>query len=94
MIDWVGLAFGALWVFGLALALTTVSVAGWVARERGLRLRRLLAARDYIVPIEVGGALFAVGLAYGGLPWWQTGLWLLVAAAFAYDAIATYRRGR
>lgn len=94
MIDWLGLLFGAMWVWGLALALTTASIAGWVARERSLRLRPVLGSRDYIVPIELGGVLFSVGLAYGTNPWWETMLWLLVAAAFAFDAVATYRRGR
>jgi hypothetical protein len=92
VIDWVGLLFGALWVCGLALALTTASIGGWTARERGLRVRSVLAGKPYLVAIELGGALFAVGLAYSTRPWWQMVLWLLVAVAFAWDAVTVLRR--
>lgn len=92
MIDWLGVLFGALWVAGLSLAVVVASFAGWVARQQGQRLRQVLAGKGYVVPIEAGGVLFALGMVYGGRPWWEVALWLLVAAAFAYDAVATYRR--
>lgn len=94
MIDWVGLAFGAMWVTGLALALTVASFASWEARQRGVRLRQLLGEPRFVVPMELGGTLFAIGLSYGAHPWWQVVLWVLVAAAFAYDAVAVYRLSR
>ena len=92
MIDWLALAFSALWILGLALVLATLSFASYQAHEERVRLRQALSQPRFSVPISVGLLLVCVGMSYGAQPLWQRFLWLLLAAAFAYDAWTSWRR--
>ncbi|MGQ9555898.1 MAG: hypothetical protein ACUVWR_17495 [Anaerolineae bacterium] len=92
MIDWLSLAFSALWILGLALVLATLSFANYQARQAGIRLRQALSTPSFSLPISLGLLLFCLGMSYGTQPLWQRLLWLLLAAAFAYDAFSSWRR--
>lgn len=91
MIDWVFVLRNALWLLGLSIVLATLSYASWRAAGEGIGLRQALARPAYTAAIAVGLLLCCLGLAWGALRLWERGLWLALALAFAWQAIAAYR---
>jgi hypothetical protein len=91
MIDWINVAFNALWIVGLSVALAALSYASWEAgmlREKmAVRLRR----PAYQVALAAAGLLFCLGLAGTADALWKSLLWLALAAGFVYMG-ATARR--
>ncbi len=83
MPDWYGLSTNALWIFGSALALATLSQAQWRAQLQGDRLRDELKTVSNQSALLAAGFAFCLGL---GLSPRQlsltTALWLLLALAF------------
>lgn len=92
MIDWHSLALSALWVFGLALVLSTVSFAAYDAGEAGVPLRRYLARPQSVIVIDLGLALACVGFTGGALAHWRSVVWALLALVYLADAVLTWRR--
>jgi hypothetical protein len=91
LIDWGMVAFASLWIFGLALLLTTLGFAEFHASREGRRIRTVLREPGYQIPINLGLALFCVGMLGGAQAWWERVLWGLLAAAFAAYTWKAYR---
>jgi hypothetical protein len=70
MIDWLNVLYNALWILGLAVVLTTLSLAHWLAEERGGSFRQSLSEPSTRLAIAFGFILFAVGLSFIVEPWW------------------------
>ena len=83
MPDWIGLSTNALWVFGSALALATLSQALWRANLEGIGFREQLKTLSNQAALSGAGLLFCLGL---GLSPRQISLipalWFLLALAF------------
>lgn len=96
MIDWIGLLENVLWVMGLAVALAAVSYTDWKRRleEPRLSFRQMLGQARFQVAFGLGMALFCAGLALSLDAWWQRIGWALLAAAFTWLAISSWRRLR
>ncbi|MGQ9568786.1 MAG: hypothetical protein ACUVXH_04075 [Anaerolineae bacterium] len=95
MVDWVGLAFHALWVLGLAVLLTVGSLASWEARRSGRRLAAVLGRPGHVAASSAGLALLALGLACTAGPIWERALGgILTAAWVAQGAWVLRRRAR
>lgn len=97
-IDWFGVFYNALWIFGLAVALAAVSYADWRRRlsQPRLSLRQALAQPAFQAAWSLGLLLFCAGLALSGGPWWQTAAWAALALAFLIlggSALLRARRG-
>ncbi|HDD24191.1 MAG TPA: hypothetical protein ENF52_02005 [Chloroflexi bacterium] len=91
MIDWVGVAFNALWVLGAALILAALSFFRYDALQRGERLRTRLAAPDCQAWLSAGMALISVSLALLSHRWWERGLWALLALLNAWQVWVAWR---
>jgi hypothetical protein len=96
LIDWRMVGFASLWILGLAALLTALGFADYHAKREGRTLRALLGEPGYQIWMDLGLALFCLGMLGSARAWWETALWAALAAAFAaYGALAvrSSRRG-
>jgi hypothetical protein len=91
LIDWLGLARGALWVLGLSIALAAWSYASWWARAHGLPWRTAIGMPSFIIPFFAGLALVSAGLAWGLDRLWMQVLWILVGAWSLWEIARGWR---
>lgn len=94
MIDWPLVFFGTLWISGAALALATVSYAGWTASVRGARLRAVLQQDPYQRALLSAACLFCLGLGLTAASPLETILWLVLAVISAANFISLWRTAR
>jgi hypothetical protein len=89
MIDWLNVAFNALWIVGLSVALAALSYASWEAsifqEKFAVRLRRPAIQ----VALAAAGLLFCLGLAGTADAAWKSVLWLALGAGFLYLGITS-----
>lgn len=62
MSNWTGLFGSTLWVLGLAIVLSTLSYAHWLAREHALRFRAVLTTFPVQITCGLGLVLVSMGL--------------------------------
>jgi hypothetical protein len=93
-IDWVGLGFGALWVFGLSLNLAALSWADYERWRTGRRLRDVWGESAYQVVSNFGLVCFCIGLLGSARTIWERIAWGGLAAAFAVFAVRSWRMKR
>jgi hypothetical protein len=89
-----GVIANSLWIFGLATLLAALSWAHWVASTEGKRLRTVLGQSRMRQGLNLGLALFCVGLAATGRTWWERILWGLLAAAWIFQTWSAGRKKR
>ena len=95
MIDWVNVAFNALWIAGLALILAAFSYHQWLAGETARRLRDVLSQPSWKLPFSAGMLLTCIGFSYGlAERWWEKTMWTALAAAYGWQLVTVFRRGR
>ena len=77
----------SLWILGAAVALAAFSYYQWLAGERQMPLRQMLAsARGWKLSIAGAVLLAASGfLLMEGTRWWERGIWLVVWGGAAFD---------
>jgi hypothetical protein len=85
LIDWAFVARNALWILGLSVVLAAWSYSSWWATNRHVPMRRALGLPRFLVPFSGGMALFSASLAWGATRWWEQGLWMVLALAFAWQ---------
>ena len=96
MVDWLSLAFNALWVTGSALLLAVLSISNWIARASGKRLRDQLTQPRQQVMLALSGQLFSAGMLGTATILWERIIWGLLVLAFTLllvQAIRSARRG-
>ena len=91
MIDWIGIAAGAAWIFACALALAVLSIANWQALHSGSRLRDQLKLRLNRVALGVSGVLFCLGMAGSAGAVWERIAWVVLAAGVAVYTWVAWR---
>jgi uncharacterized membrane protein YidH (DUF202 family) len=89
MIDWLDLAFNALWIAGCALALAVLSIANWQARERGIRLRDQLTQSR--AALAIAATLFSAGMCGTSQALWERIAWAVLILAFISLAVWSAR---
>jgi hypothetical protein len=89
VIDWFGVVTGALWIVGLATLLAVLSTAYWQSGATATPLRRVLGNPFVRRALIAGMVLFALGMLLGAEAWWEKGLWGVVIALAARDAVDT-----
>ena len=94
MIDWALVGFSALWVLGLAIALSALSFAYYRADTEGRRIRQVLSAREYQTTIDGGLTLVCLGLVGSSRTAWERVVWSLLAIAFGLQGFQAWRAGR
>jgi hypothetical protein len=87
MIDWWGVFHNALWVGGLAAIVAALSMANYQAHAARVRLRQKLGGPGFQLAFHAGMGLFCLGLLFGSPSWWERGVWSVLAALFAGQAI-------
>ena len=82
MIDVWYITSNSIWIAGLAVILAALSWARWIDGEDQGRRQPGLA-------LNLGLALFCVGLAATGRGWWERALWGLLSAVWVARAFQT-----
>ncbi len=90
LIDWRMVGFATLWIVGLAIELSVLGFVDYHAKERGERRRDLLRQPGYQIWVNFGLVLFCLGVLGSSRAWWESVIWVLLAVAFGYYAIAAY----
>ncbi len=99
MISVQGLVADALWVFGLAGALATVSYASWVRGVQQWTWAHTLKTPLLLAPLSFSLFLFSGGMALAGLfsdwpaPWWQIIAWSVLSVLFGVQGGLYTRTG-
>lgn len=93
-IDWLALARGALWVFGLSISLAAFSHVRWAAQRAGVPLRKAVGWDSFLAPFFAGLVLFAAAMAWGGTRLWETLAWAALAVLFAWQVVLSVRAAR
>ena len=91
LIDWRGVAFGALWITGLAVILSAAGFAYYHATTAGERFRDFLKRPSYQMAINGGLMLLCLGLIGSSNAIWESLLWAALTAAFAWFTFQSYR---
>jgi hypothetical protein len=94
LIDWKLVGFGSLWILGLSVILSVFGFVDFYSKQRGIRFREELRRPNYHPWINLGLVLFCLGLLGSSEVWWETGLWGLLAAAFAWFSVQSFREVR
>ncbi len=94
MIDWPVLLASAVWLGGAALALATISYAGWFASQHGQRLRHVLQQPTYSLLLLSAAILICIGLGLTATTGWEAVLWMLLAVISLVSFISLLRRAR
>jgi hypothetical protein len=92
LIDWRLVGFSAAWILGLAVVLAALGFADFQARLHGRRFRDQVRLPAYQAPIDIGLALFCLGMAGSAGGVWEVALWGALAAGFVYLAARSVRR--
>jgi hypothetical protein len=85
MIDWWAVCSNAIWITGSALALATLSYAGWQASVNHQRLRQALGQSFIQAALNVAGALFSLGMAATAHSLLEVIIWLILAGLFIFQ---------
>jgi hypothetical protein len=91
LIDWRGVAFGALWITGLAVILSAAGFAYYHATMAGERFRDFLKRPSYQMAINGGLTLLCLGLIGSSNAIWESLLWAALTAAFAWFTFRSFR---
>jgi hypothetical protein len=87
MIDWLNLAFNALWIIACALALATLSYASWQASIAKEKTLTILKKPAYMATLNVAGLLFCAGLAGTSSATLEILLWSVLGVLFAVQVV-------
>jgi hypothetical protein len=85
MIDWPYVGWSALWILGLSVELSVISIAVYRSSERNLKLRGVLGERGFRTGLDLGMVLFSLGLFGLAGAWWERVLWGLLCAGFVFN---------
>ena len=94
MIDWFGVFYNALWIFGLAIVLAALSYGDWRRRLAVPKesFRHALAEPGLQAAVSLGFTFFCAGLALGSAVWWQIAAWVALGLFFAWNGLTCLRR--
>jgi hypothetical protein len=91
MIDWLNLIYNALWLSGCALALATLSIANYDARQHGMRLRDRLKQPRLQAALAIAAVLFGAGMCATSQTLWERIAWAALTLAFVFQFIWSAR---
>jgi hypothetical protein len=82
--DWVNLFANALWILGCAVALATLSYAGWHASTSGTKFSIIFNNPRIQIVLHLSGVLFCFGWAALSSPIIIKILWVILGGLFAF----------
>jgi len=92
VIDWLNVAFNALWIIGGAVIVAAWSYASWLAHVRGVRTRQLLSATTFQLVLNIGLLLVSLGLFFASRGWLEHILWAFLAILLLWQMWILGRR--
>jgi hypothetical protein len=92
MFDWLTVSIHLLWLLGLTLLLSSLSLAHWHAHQQRRPFRELILEPFFHLTIVMGLGLFALGLALIVQPWGYKIGWLGLMAVAGWQGIMVWRR--
>lgn len=90
--NWFSISTHSLWILGLTLLLSSLSLAHWHALQRQRPLRQLILEPFFHLTIVMGLGLFALGLALAVQPWTYKLGWLGLLAVSVWQGVTVWRR--
>ena len=87
MIDWYNLITNAFWIFGCSIILATLSYSSWLASTQKNPFKEIIRQFNIQLLLNIGGALFALGLAGPTQIMWQKILWAILSLGFLIQII-------
>ena len=94
LIDWRMVGLAALWIAGLAVILSALGFAAYHATAEGRRFREEVSHPGIVAAINVGLMMFCLGQLGSSQAWWETTIWIALAASFGGYMLAALRRLR
>lgn len=94
MIDWFNLLGHFLWLLGLALLLTAVSLVHWQAEQAERSLGEALAEPLARLAVAAAFFLFGLGLALVLEPWSYKASWLGFMLLAGWNGLVAWRQHR
>ena len=85
MIDWLNLFYNSIWIIALAVALAVLSNAYYESRLEGVKLGVILNTSRFVLPLNIAGALFSLGMALTSERWWEILLWIVMMGLIGYQ---------
>lgn len=92
MIDVWSIARNSLWILGLALLLATFSYADWKAQQQGCKRSHVTDEPAFCFSINIGLALFGLGLLATSDSWWEMAAWAVVLLLTLVQMIGCWRQ--
>jgi hypothetical protein len=89
MIDWYSVGFAALWILGLGLLMTGLSLANYLGSTQICKFRKALRMPVCRTLISLGLVIFCIGLAGSVSTVWEHLLWAAMALLFALQSWQT-----
>ena len=87
MIDWYHLLTNALWIFGCAVVIATISYTSWEASMQKNSFKEIIRQHNIQLTLNLGGFLFSIGLVGTTEIMWQIILWALISLGFLIQII-------
>jgi hypothetical protein len=87
---WWSALSNSLWIIGLAVVLSTCSLAYYRTQTIQIPLRQSLGKAGFQLALNSGMTLFCLGMLFGGQSWWEKAIWAVLAALFAVQVVYTW----
>ncbi len=85
---WGSIAGNTLWIFGLSLALSVVSLAYWQSRMLGKHFGKVLSEPGMKIALNLAALVFCLGLGLLSAPAWGKVLWFILVGLLIYNTAA------
>jgi hypothetical protein len=85
MINWWNLFTNSIWILALSLALAVVGIAHYQSQQGEEKIRSILNAPRFALPLNLSGAIFCLGMALSSTKWWEVLLWIVLIGLFSYQ---------
>jgi hypothetical protein len=91
LIDWLGVATGALWIVGLGIILTAIGFAHYQSHAENKKLGQVLGKRTSQFVVDLGMIFFCLGLMGSVEATWERILWGILSLVFAIQSSIVWR---
>lgn len=85
---WASIAGNTLWIFGLSLALSVVSIASYQSQRFGKRSDQVLSEPGMKIALNLAALVFCLGLGLLSAPAWGKVLWFILVGLLIYNTAA------
>ena len=91
MIEWLNVLYQFLWILGLAVILTTLSLVHWLAQQSRQTMGQVLSQPAPRLAMAAGWGLIGLGAALLVEPWWHKIGWFGIVALTLWQGYAVWQ---